>query len=145
MGMEDVNEGFMIFILMYRIVMGLAVVGVINAVFMQETFKVVNNDSEIMVMMKTRAISQHKRRMQELFDIADTDGSGKIRKREFQRVLKHKTIRTWLASMDIDATDGEMLFQLLSGEDQEISLDELIAGISSLKGPARCLDMRSLL
>merc|ERR1719188_1100152 len=135
----------MIFILMYRIVMGLAAVGVINAVFMQETFKVVNNDSEIMVMMKARAISRHKRKMQDLFSIADTDGSGKIQRHEFKRVIGHQTIKTWLASMELDVNDADILFDELSGEDQEISLDELVAGISSLKGPARCIDMRALL
>merc|ERR1712118_27529 len=40
--MEELHEAFMVPVVLYRLVMGLAVIGVINAVFMQETFKVVN-------------------------------------------------------------------------------------------------------
>jgi hypothetical protein len=143
--MENLHEGFMIFALFFKLGMGVAVIGVINAVFMQETFRVASTDDNIMVRTKRRALNMHKGKMENLFVIADADGSGRIHRGEFKAVLAHKSIATWLASMDMDLGDADMLFDLLKGEDDMIDVDELIKGMGRLKGAARSLDMRILL
>merc|ERR1719450_1424928 len=100
--MEDLHEAFMVPVVLYRVVMGLAVLGVIAAVFMQETFKVVNNSDHIMVRNKQRAMNRHRKKMKILFDMADADNSGMIGRQEFLDVMADVDVRTWLDSMDID-------------------------------------------
>jgi hypothetical protein len=143
--MENLHEGFMLFALVFKLVMGIAVVGVINAVFMQETFKVANTDDEIMVRTKTRAARQHVDKMQVLFRACDEDNNGRIHREEFRRVLEDRSIRTWLASMDLLTSDSDILFDLLRGDDETIDHNELVHGINHLKGAARSIDMRALL
>merc|ERR1712087_841092 len=78
--MENLHEGFMVAALSFKLVMGIAVVGVINAVFMQETFKVANTDDAIMVRTKHRAARQHVDKMKVLFAACDEDNSGRIQR-----------------------------------------------------------------
>merc|ERR1712032_805170 len=142
---EEVNEAHMVFVLLFKLGMGIAVLGVINAVFMQETFKVANTDNDIMVRTKTKAAQMHKEKMETLFRVLDTDGNGRLQREEFKSVLMDPTIHTWLASMDLDASDADTIFDLLCGSDNLIDVDELISGVSLLKGAARSIDMRRLL
>ncbi|CAK0843841.1 unnamed protein product [Prorocentrum cordatum] len=131
--MENLHEGFMVAALSYKLVMGIAVVGVINAVFMQETFKVAHTDDEIMVRMKMKAARQHKDKMSALFAEADADSSGRIQREEFRAILEDDSIKTWLASMDLDASDADTVFDLLRGDDDAIDHNELIHGIGHLR------------
>jgi hypothetical protein len=142
--MENLHEAFMAIVILYRLVMGLAVIGVINAVFMQETFKVVNSDCHIMIRNKQNAINQHRKMMEKLFRVADGNHDGRIGINEFRDVFSNDDLRLWLASMDIDLTDTDLLFDLLAGDDGAISIDELISGIAALRGTAKCLDVRVL-
>merc|ERR1712066_1037125 len=51
---ENVSEFFMLFGVFYKLSVGFAVVGVVNGVFMQETFKVAQTDDAVMVRQCTR-------------------------------------------------------------------------------------------
>jgi Ca2+-binding EF-hand superfamily protein len=99
----------------------------------------------MMVKTKVRAANEHKRKMEVLFRLADENRDGRLERDEFLEVLRDPTIKTWLASMDLAVDDQETLFDLLSGDDGAISLEELIGGISQLKGPARSIDLRKLM
>jgi len=143
--MENLHEAFMFFALAFKFVMGIAVIGVINSVFMQETFKIAHTDNEIMVRMKTRATSLHKSKMEKLFKLADEDGDERIQRDEFRKVLMDKTVSVWLASMDMDSSDADLIFDLMKGDDDLISVDELITGVSRLRGGARSIDLRRVL
>ncbi|CAK0890832.1 unnamed protein product [Prorocentrum cordatum] len=98
-----------------------------------------------MVRMKMRAANMHKSKMEQLFRCMDADGDKRIQKHEFQHVMKDNHIRTWLSSMDMDPGDADIMFDLLRGDDDLISVEELITGIGRLRGPARSIDMRRLL
>jgi len=142
---ENVHEAFMVLVIFYRVFLGVAVVGVINAVFIQETFKVVNSDADRIIRNQRRAVEDSKKLMEELFCLADADGSGRISHDEFSRILKSPVVRTWLSTMEIDTDSPDVLFKLLAGDDHLISLPELIDGVGRLKGPARRMDYQQLL
>jgi len=143
--MENLNEGFMVVVLLFKFVMGIAVIGVINAVFMQETFKVAHTDNDIMVRMKTRATNLHQRKMESLFRVGDANGDARIERHEFLSVIKDKTVAVWLASMDMEHDDADMMFDLMKGDDECLSVDELISGVSRLRSGARSIDLHRLL
>jgi hypothetical protein len=143
--MNTLHESFMLVALAVKLIVGVAAIGVINSIFMQETFKVAHTDNDMMVKTKVRAANEHKRKMEVLFRLADENRDGRLERDEFLEVLRDPTIKTWLASMDLAVDDQETLFDLLSGDDGAISLEELIGGISQLKGPARSIDLRKLM
>mmetsp|Transcript_43704 Transcript_43704/g.117484 ORF Transcript_43704/g.117484 Transcript_43704/m.117484 type:complete len:92 (-) Transcript_43704:60-335(-) len=84
--------------------------------------------------------------MTDLFEHADLDHDGRIGRREFARVLRDPAIRTWLSSMNLDISDGCLLFDLILAHDGDgkIGKDELIDGIAHLRGPARSIDVKAL-
>merc|ERR1740117_2562454 len=75
---ENVHEGYMMFSLMHKMVIGFSVVGVITGVFIQETFKVTVRDDKVMLAQKEQAAFAHAKKMQALFRHADTDHNGKL-------------------------------------------------------------------
>jgi len=139
---ENVSEAYLIPALIHKLTIGFAVVGVINGVFMQETFKVAATDDRIMVRQKQMAMTTHVRKMRALFERADDSGDGLLDIDEFRGVVSDPGIKTWLASMDLDASDADTLFHIIDDDmNGHLTVDELIRGVSRLKGPARSIDM----
>eukprot|EP00928_Gymnodinium_smaydae_P072432 TRINITY_DN55790_c0_g1_i1.p1 TRINITY_DN55790_c0_g1~~TRINITY_DN55790_c0_g1_i1.p1 ORF type:complete len:665 (+),score=113.52 TRINITY_DN55790_c0_g1_i1:161-2155(+) len=142
---EQYSEYFMILCVLHKLTIGFAVVGVINGVFMQETFKVASTDDRIMVRQKETAVKVHRAKMQLLFEEADKDGSGKLDLQEFIHVLGKPNVRTWLTSMELDTSDAVQLHNLLDEDhDGVVTMDELIRGTARLKGAARSFDLLSM-
>merc|ERR1719330_701779 len=85
---ENVSEWYIIPMLVYKLVMGFAVVKVITGVFLHETFKVAATDDDLMVVQKTRASAKFRAQMTKLFATADKDASGSLSKSELKQILK---------------------------------------------------------
>merc|ERR1711904_766172 len=73
---ENVNEVWMLVGLTHKLVIGFAVIGVVNGVFMQETFKVAAEDDTIMMQRTNKAGKRLRAKMHRLFQSIDQDGSG---------------------------------------------------------------------
>jgi len=142
---ENVSEWYMIFSLLHKMVIGFSVVTVMTAVFIQETFKVASIDDGIMMMNKERAKKTHMKKIGALFEFADKDNDGEINPDEFKLVVQDQEVRTWLAAMELDVRDDDELFQLLDTDHNgRLSADELVTGVSRLKGSAKNYDMVAL-
>jgi len=145
---ESISEWFALFCVCHKLTIGFAVVGVINGVLMQETFKVAATDNTIMVRQKEKAMTTHAQKMKLLFMSCDSSGDGYVEYDEFEEVVSDPGVKTWLASMDLDPSDIDQLFFLIDSNgngDGRISVEELIRGVSRLRGAARSIDMATLL
>lgn len=142
---EEVSEFFMLFSVVHKLTIGFALVGVINGIFMQETFKVVTQDDSIMRRQKERATSSHHRKMSSLFKAANVDKDECISREEFESIIQRKDVKMWLGSMDFDVTDVHTTFEMLALDGKGITLDMLVEGVAHLKGPARSLDVVQVL
>merc|ERR1719261_2090690 len=60
---EEVSEWFMLITVLHKLTIGFAVVGVINGVILQETFKVAGTDDVIMVRQKKKAVATLRHKM----------------------------------------------------------------------------------
>eukprot|EP00440_Ansanella_granifera_P002203 gb/GFBE01002384.1/.p1 GENE.gb/GFBE01002384.1/~~gb/GFBE01002384.1/.p1 ORF type:complete len:553 (+),score=115.54 gb/GFBE01002384.1/:1-1659(+) len=138
---ENVSQWFFLFAVLHKLTVGFAFVGVVNGVFMQETFKVASTDDRIMVRQKQRMVNTHTRKMKMFFDRADTSGDGTIDLDEFKMMASNPAVSLWLSSMELDEKDNDLLFKLIDNGDASITLDELIKGVGKLKGNARSIDM----
>eukprot|EP00928_Gymnodinium_smaydae_P018341 TRINITY_DN16988_c0_g2_i1.p1 TRINITY_DN16988_c0_g2~~TRINITY_DN16988_c0_g2_i1.p1 ORF type:complete len:515 (-),score=98.05 TRINITY_DN16988_c0_g2_i1:473-2017(-) len=142
---ENVHEVFFMLGLMHKLSVGFAVVAIINGVFMQETFKVSSMDDVLMVRQKERAQRFHLQKMEALLLEADAGGDGQISLEEWQELLKDPTVRIWLSSMELDTSDAELVFELIdSTGDGQLDFQELMAGVSRLRGSARSIDLEAL-
>jgi hypothetical protein len=143
---ENVTQWFMLFAVVHKLTVGFTLVGIVNGVLMQETFKVASTDDRIMVRQKEKAVNMHAKKMHLLFRSADSSGNGKLDLQEFRQVLTEPGVKTWLSAMELDAgEDADNLFSLLDKEGGQVSSDALIKGMARLKGTARCIDMVSLM
>merc|ERR1712079_888506 len=102
---ENVSEWYMFIFLAHKLVIGFSVVSVINAVFVQETFKVATSDTKIMLMTKERARRTHLAKIRELFQHVDTDGSGSLTAAEFCSAFDDPAVRKFVAALDLDIRD----------------------------------------
>jgi voltage-gated sodium channel len=142
---ESVNEWFMLFFVAHKLTIGFAVIGVINGVFMQETFKAASSDDSIMMRQKEREIKMYTEKMSRLFFAADESGHGHIDIEAFQRIMGDREIVTWLASMEIPVRDPESLFELLdSSKAGYLTADSMAKGALKLRGGAKSVDVLAL-
>jgi hypothetical protein len=141
---NNVHELYGPLVILYKLVVGFAVVNVITGVFMHETFKVASSDDELMIVQKRRQNAKHAVKMQRLLQEADVSGDGYIQRDEFVDVMQKPAVRTWLSAMEIEVGDSELLFDLVDNGDEKISANELVEGISRLKGNARSIDLVGL-
>jgi len=143
--MEEVNELWLIYAVAHKMMLGFAVIGVINGVFIQETFNVAKLDNIVMVRQTMRKENVHKAKMNALFVEADTNGDGCVDLDEWKLVCQDDWVKIWLASQDLDVRDAEALFHMIDDGDGMITSDELILGVARLKGPAGSMDMLRLI
>lgn len=142
---NEVSEWYGIVVLIYKVVVGFAVVIVVTGVFLHETFKVASSDDELMLVQKQRQTKSHVRKMERLFKEADTSCDGLIDREEFKNILTIDKVKTWLGAMELEVSDPDLLFDFLDDGDEAITVAELIDGVARLKGAARNIDVVALM
>lgn len=142
---ETVSPYFNIFTILHKVIIGFACIGVINGVFMQETLKVAQNDDIIMMREVAHKERTHARKMKAFFRYADHSKDHVITREEWERVVSGHHAQHWFSAQGLKIKNAEAVFRLLD-EDRSngISMDELIAGVAALQGPAKSLDLAVL-
>jgi len=133
---ENVSEGYLFYAVLHKTIIGFATVGVIGAVFIQETFKVAQMDDGLMVRQLVRREKVHSDKMRRLFAEIDQDGNGSIDIDEWLSVCRDDWVHTWIRAQEIRAQDVSTLFEMLDDGDGKLTADELVTGTARLKGPS---------
>jgi len=142
---EEVSEWFMFFCMVHKLTIGFAVIGVINGVILQETFKVAQTDDVIMLRQKQRASQQVRKKMMSLFEALDQSGDGNLEYEEFEVIANIPEMKTWLASMEIETDDLKTLFELIDDDcSGSITAEELASRMPRIKGTARSIDVLAM-
>lgn len=142
---EHVSEWFSLAFVIYRLLVGFAVLNVVNAVFVQSTMKVAQQDDEFVEEQKRKASEIIARKVNGLFHQLDTSGDGLLSWEEFQALLKNPVLTAFMHSVDVEAADLEILFEFLDGGDGEIDAQEFTDGILALKGSAKSIDLHHVM
>jgi len=143
--MENVSAYFAVAILIYKLVVGFAVLKVITGIFIQQTMRVANEDDELLLLQKKRLVDSHAKGVGMLFKELDADGSGALDQEEFKRALQDSRFKIWMSALDLQSSDAENLFKLLDDGDGQISYHEFLAGAKRLKGAAQSIDLVTLM
>eukprot|EP00929_Paragymnodinium_shiwhaense_P038171 TRINITY_DN20221_c0_g1_i1.p1 TRINITY_DN20221_c0_g1~~TRINITY_DN20221_c0_g1_i1.p1 ORF type:complete len:610 (-),score=81.83 TRINITY_DN20221_c0_g1_i1:135-1964(-) len=142
---DNVGDSYMMFFVVYRMLVGFAVVKVITAIFTAETFRVASSDDEIMMLHKERQIAMHTRRMEQLLIEGDASHDGLLSLEEFEDLLLDPRVQKWLAAQDIEVRNVALAFNMIDvSGDGQVSAEELVRGFAGLKGAARSMDMASI-
>merc|ERR1719379_2003703 len=143
--MNNVNEWWAFFFVVYKCSIGFAVVQVITSVFIQQTFKVASHDEEVMIQERNMAANAYLKNLERLFQVLDESGDGIITLEEFESVLDDKRVRNWFAAIEVDVGEASELFCILNNGDGQIELNDFIRGMKTIKGCAKGTDMWSLM
>lgn len=142
---ENFSQWFMPICVMHKLTMGFAVVGVINGVILQETFKVAATDDVIMVRAKHREQKMFARKMNKLFDHLDISHDGELDFEEFCKIADDADVQLWLSSLDIDTDDLRTMFNLIDSDGNgKVSPHEMVTHMPRLRGTARNIDVMAL-
>lgn len=143
--MDNVSEWFSLFFLIYRCLVGFAILNVVNAVFVQQTMQLVQADVELGIRQKETQASQYTRKVRHLFDTMDVSGDGCITLQQFTDLMSDGRLRHWMNHLEIDTHDLVALFTLLDGGEGLLDIDKFLHGACRLRGPASGMDTAMLL
>ncbi|CAE7553163.1 unnamed protein product [Symbiodinium pilosum] len=138
---ENFSEWFSIFFLIYRCVLGFAVLNVVNAVFVQQTMKTASSDEDLAFKQKEKDVAMYTRKVKKLFQTIDVSGDGTINLEEFAKLVQSPRLKFWMSQLELEYHDLLSLFEFLDNGDGEITLMEFIEGASRLRGGAKALDV----
>jgi len=81
-----------------------------------------------------------------VFDAADEDGSGLMTAMEMESFMNNERIKAHMRALDIDFNQATGLFRLLDADNSgHVEAEEFIMGCMRLKGPAKSVDVASLM
>mmetsp|Transcript_63890 Transcript_63890/g.149780 ORF Transcript_63890/g.149780 Transcript_63890/m.149780 type:complete len:597 (+) Transcript_63890:41-1831(+) len=138
--LEDVDHSYAVFFVIYVTLIVFAVLRVITAVFLRETLEAANNDAELMVMERLRQKGKYIKRLEGIFRAMDESGDGVLTEEEMSAVLQDSKVQAYLASLDLDLSEGQALYRLLQNGEGQVTYEDFIDGILRCKGPARAID-----
>lgn len=142
---DNVTEWWTLFFLLYRCLVGFAVLNVVNAVFVQSTLKVAHADEELQFEAKQKAQRNLMNKLQNMFLALDTSGDGLLSWDEFNEAISSPKMAFWMSQLELESSDLKSLFTLLDGGDGLISVNEFMEGATRLRGPAKSIDVAKLL
>jgi len=138
---KDVSHFYAIFFALYVTFVIFGMMRIISALFLSETMQQVARDADIMIEKRTKKMQNIAKDLSALFDEADTNGDSALDMEELDRLLLHPKVCVWLAELGVDASDTQLLFDLLDDGDGQLSKQEFVGGITRLKGEARAQDL----
>jgi len=138
---ETLGEAVGYFFILYRCILGFALMSVIGAVFVQQTMSVVQHDNDIMILRKQKESESYHHKLESLFSALDQDNDAMLSRDEFDEVTANPELHVWMSALEIDPGDLEGLFNMLDSGDGMVSVDEFLSGATRLRGPASSIDM----
>lgn len=142
---DYVSDWFVYVFVVYRCVVGFAVLNVVSAVFIQQTMKVAQADQELILKQRLRSEQAYAAKMREFFDKLDTDSTGFLTWQEFSEVLRKPELRSWMATLELETYDLVNLFHMIDDGDGAITVAEFLDGAIRLRGVAKSLDLAQVL
>ncbi|CAL1126292.1 unnamed protein product [Cladocopium goreaui] len=110
---ENISEWFSLFFLLYRCVLGFAVLNIINSVFVQQTMKTASSDEELAFKQKEKEIQAYTRKVKKLFLAMDESGDGNINLQEFSKLVESPKLKFWMDQLELEYFDLLSLFEFL--------------------------------
>lgn len=142
---DHVDEWFALAFVLYRCIVGFAVLNVVNAVFVQSTMQVAQQDHDHQIAVQQKAAESMAARLHHIFTELDSSGDGSLSWDEFSVIVTDPRMKAMVASIEVDTHDLELLFSVLDDGKGEIQMQEFTNGILQIKGMAKALDVTQLL
>jgi len=121
------------------------VLNVITGVFVENAFKMNNEDEDRVIMDRIKMQKHWIAEVKSLFKKADRQSDGYLDLKEFEDMLQDVRVQHCLSKLGLDADDvnsAHSLFSLFDfAEHGKVSLDDFAEGIQRVRGNARSIDI----
>eukprot|EP00930_Biecheleria_cincta_P019177 TRINITY_DN14709_c0_g1_i2.p1 TRINITY_DN14709_c0_g1~~TRINITY_DN14709_c0_g1_i2.p1 ORF type:complete len:650 (-),score=103.38 TRINITY_DN14709_c0_g1_i2:147-1817(-) len=132
-----------VFFVVYRCIIGFAVLNVVGSVFIQQTMRIASSDEDHMYLQRQKHMNKYHVLLKKFFSQLDASGDGTVDIKEFDELLMsgNPKLKFWLSQLELDYHDLYGLFELLDDGDGVLSLQEFMAAAMRLKGQAKSIDL----
>jgi len=142
----NVSEWYGVFFVLYRCVLGFALIKVVSSMFIAETHRLCAHDKEMESLKKRRDSEIHKAQLRKLFGEVDKSGDGNVSRHELQVMLESKKLVQYVEKLGINPLHLQHLFAILEidGEDGQegyVKLEDFVAGVLKVGGSATAIDV----
>jgi hypothetical protein len=143
---EVVAGWYAIFVVLYVSIVVFALTRIIGALFLKETLLIASNDSESQGHEQRKRSKSYIEKLRRVFQAVDTSGDGRLSWEEFSRVMANPDVGVILKMFDVEISDAAELFSMLDlNLSGEITFDDFLRGMTRMKGPARSVDIVTLM
>eukprot|EP00930_Biecheleria_cincta_P098236 TRINITY_DN8990_c0_g1_i1.p1 TRINITY_DN8990_c0_g1~~TRINITY_DN8990_c0_g1_i1.p1 ORF type:complete len:581 (-),score=105.78 TRINITY_DN8990_c0_g1_i1:281-1981(-) len=139
--MDNISEAFGLLFIVYRCMIGLSLINVVNSIFVSQTLKFASTDEEFMAKKLAKENETYRRKLEQLFMGADDSGDGYLTKQEFVELLSDDHMKLWLTQLGLEYHDLVALFDLIDDGDGRINWEEFLNGSKMLRGGAKSIDV----
>eukprot|EP00930_Biecheleria_cincta_P093595 TRINITY_DN8401_c0_g1_i1.p1 TRINITY_DN8401_c0_g1~~TRINITY_DN8401_c0_g1_i1.p1 ORF type:complete len:554 (+),score=76.08 TRINITY_DN8401_c0_g1_i1:35-1663(+) len=139
--MDNISESFSLAFIAYRCVAGVAVLNVVNSIFVSQTLKFAVSDEDYMAKRLVKEQNAHRRKLEMLFANADVSDDGLLSREEFAALLGDDHMKLWLNQLGLEYHDLVELFDLIDDGDGRMNWEEFLNGSKMLKGGAKSIDV----
>ncbi|CAL1152604.1 unnamed protein product [Cladocopium goreaui] len=94
---DNISEWFSLFFLVYRCILGFAVLNVVNSVFVQQTMRIATSDEQLAFKKKEQELASYTRKVKNLFATMDQSGDGVINFEEFSKLVQSPMLQFLLS------------------------------------------------
>jgi len=122
------------------------VINTLTALFVEATIENADRDSHNLIQEELAKKKSYIRDIRQLFHNIDSDDSGEISLFEFKDHLNSPWLYAFASALDLEASDIEEFFSLLSGEGCfQVDVDAFVVGCMKMRGAARSMDLLTLI
>mmetsp|Transcript_112746 Transcript_112746/g.177393 ORF Transcript_112746/g.177393 Transcript_112746/m.177393 type:complete len:322 (+) Transcript_112746:1-966(+) len=142
---QNVSGWFVYFWILYVVVVVFAITRIISGYFFLEAMAAKSSSTDLLLAEQNEKRTKVLSKLNQLFMQADNSGDGELDRDEFEKIMTHPEVRSYLQSLELDIHEEAGLFQLIDDGDEKITYPEFITGVMRLKGQARAVDMVSVM
>lgn len=139
---DNVSEGFILVFVVYRCFFCFAVLKVIAAVFITETNRVLQHDDELTIMKLNREKALFDKKVRAIVSGFAEDTIGN---EELHELAYNEDVKAHMSTFGFSPVDMEKIFWLVDDGSGRVPVDLFLAKLGSMTGPAKQVDMLTLL
>mmetsp|Transcript_25401 Transcript_25401/g.46086 ORF Transcript_25401/g.46086 Transcript_25401/m.46086 type:complete len:607 (+) Transcript_25401:76-1896(+) len=136
------QPAMLLFFLVFVCISSLGLMSIMIGVVVENTLATANKDQAKLKAKRERDRKQVFGQLQEIFEMADVDGSGTLTLDEVETAIQKPEIYNKLKMIEFPVDDPGQIFALLDYDNSgELSTDEFITGCIRMKGAAKSKDL----
>uniref|UniRef100_A0A7S1F4Z2 EF-hand domain-containing protein n=1 Tax=Noctiluca scintillans TaxID=2966 RepID=A0A7S1F4Z2_NOCSC len=138
----EVDTVYCVLYVMFLIFVTLAVMNVVNGIFISEAMELASQDREIRQRGELIRSRKNLQMLSTIFREMDPDDTGFIGKVDFEEQLQRPVVQSLLSFFNFDVTDATAFFKLLDVDENGcVDIEEFTVGCLRMHGKSNAIDM----